>query len=960
MKSFALWLLICFTSLFSNTFTPDYELVRNKATTPILTPALSERKVAKVRLNNGLEAYLISDPGIDQSAAALAVEAGSWKDPQEYPGMAHFCEHMLFMGNKAYPEEFQYMHFMTEHGGKSNAFTAPDRTVYMFSVNNEAFEEALNLFSNFFIEPLFLPSCINRELHAVDQEHAKNIENDDWRAYMILKETGNPNHPNVGFSTGSAKTLSGIPQEALKKWYQENYSANRMHLVILSSLPIDNLITLTAGKFSNVPNHNLSKPIYPSELLSDKQRGHTIYVQPVKDLKTLNLIWQVPQELALDTDHKVLDLVSYALSNGAENSLIQQLKREKIAEGVRVAPVRISKDLLQFEISIDLTEAGVKQIDTAIERCFQAIARLKETGVPRYIFDEMRKMKVINYQYQSREEAFSFIMEAGNSIVDESLETYPEKTLIPLTYSPSFITEFLETLIPESCMFLVTADPKLTQVAPDRKEKWMHAPYAIKPIPQTQLTAWANTKPHLKITLPPANPFIPQNLTLLPSSEVSATPAILAQDSGSKIYFAQDKKYLVPEMASIFSLKTLDLNGSAKSRSLFDLYLYALNEKLYSTLFFSRFAGLQFSSLQQDLDIVFSFSGYSDKLPLLMKTVYESLAHVNPSVDQFEIYKQSLLSEYDNASKELPVRQAGEILSSIVYNDAPTNVSKYKALKSLSYEEFTTFCSTLFKKSYTQGMIYGNLSLTSAASLWTELKSMLSSTPYLTQEQLKKSVLLLPEKQGPYMVFKNTERQGNGVILMLQEGPFSFERKAAQQILSKALHEAFFDTLRTKQQTSYIAKSWDTEVEKQLFQLFAVQSITHQPIDLLSRFDLFLEDFSHNIRDKISYERFDALRSMLIKTLEMPPENLQGMAMQFNTLSFRYDGDFKWIDKQIEGLKTLNYEGLIQCSREFFSRGNLKRIAVLMEGVLPPDNIFRYEPVSQEDVMGIGKYVSSR
>ena len=169
---------------------------------------------------NGLQVYLISDPGIDQSAASMSVEAGSWQDSEEYPGTAHFLEHMLFMGNAAYPDESEYMQYIQDNGGLVNAFTASDRTVYMFSINNDAYEGALDRFSHFFIDPLFNPSCIQRELQAVDQENSKNIENDNWREYMVFKETGNPKHPNRKFSTGNAKTLSGIPQEALKNWYQ--------------------------------------------------------------------------------------------------------------------------------------------------------------------------------------------------------------------------------------------------------------------------------------------------------------------------------------------------------------------------------------------------------------------------------------------------------------------------------------------------------------------------------------------------------------------------------------------------------------------------------------------------------------------------------------------------------------------------------------------------------------------
>ncbi len=91
--------LICFISLQANQ-TPTYALVQDAAELEILSPTLAERQTAKLRLSNGLEAFLISDPGAQQSAAGIAVQAGSWNDPVEYPGMAHFLEHMLFLGTK--------------------------------------------------------------------------------------------------------------------------------------------------------------------------------------------------------------------------------------------------------------------------------------------------------------------------------------------------------------------------------------------------------------------------------------------------------------------------------------------------------------------------------------------------------------------------------------------------------------------------------------------------------------------------------------------------------------------------------------------------------------------------------------------------------------------------------------------------------------------------------------------
>lgn len=958
MKKFivALILLSNITLAGAEGYTP----IEDQNNLKILTPALAERKTAKIRLNNGLEAYLVSDPGATQSAAALAVEAGSWQDPKEYPGMAHFLEHMLFMGTKAYPSEAEYMQYMTDHGGERNAYTAPDHTNYIFSVNHDGFKGALDRFSHFFIDPLFLKTCIDRELFAVDQEHAKNIENDNWRNYMILKETGNPDHPNSGFSTGNAETLSGIPQEALKKWYREHYSAHRMHLVAISNLPIEELVQLTVERFSAVPSHSLPPASYPNEVFSSKQKGHFIYIQPVKDLKSLSLIWQLPTEIALDNETGSASLISYALGNGAENSLYEELKREKLAEGLMAGKDRWSKTCNIFEINISLTEAGVKQLNTVISRVYQALNRLKETGIPKYIFDEKKQMAVIDYEYQSRVNPYEFVQHQSAALLSEKLETFPQKLNVPSKFDPALAQLLLQTLTPDSCIYIVLADPKLTSVIPDTQEKWMNASYAIREIPQNQLTAWTSLQPHPLIDLPSANPYLPQSLALIPTPETKpASPLLIADENSGKIYYQQDAQYLVPETAALFALKSPLLDGTAKSKALFDVYIKTLSEKLSSELSFASQAGIGVQFYQGEFDFNISVTGLSEKAPLFLDKIFHSLQDISPTAAEFEIYKQSLLSQYDNASKELPVRQGMQLLNSLIYNYAPSPQAKFYALSNISYEDFLGFLHEVFKTSYAEGLIFGNLTAADAQKIWSSYKTALSAAPFPISEHYKKGVLLPSKKEGPYMISQQTERQGNSVALMLYEGAFSMEKRAIQQILSSALKDDFFDTLRTKQQTGYIVSSWDIEAERNLLQTFVAQSITHHPSELLARFELFLEDFSLHTDEKISSTRFETLKASLVEELSMPPDNLPGKAHQLDMLAFEYEGDFNWIQKRIEAVKNLTYDQFLKTASSMLSRKNKKRIAVLMEGVLPEKNQFRYEQIAQEDLPNIGEYVNA-
>jgi insulysin len=287
-------------------------------------------------------------------------------------------------------------------------------------------------------------------------------------------------------------------------------------------------------------------------------------------------------------------------------------------------------------------------------------------------------------------------------------------------------------------------------------------------------------------------------------------------------------------------------------------------------------------------------------------------------------------------------------------------MDKLHALQHISYEDFILFSDQLLKKTYVEGVLYGNLEKNEAEGLWTSVKKTLKSEDYPPNQQHNRSVLHLKEGEGPYMILQSTPMLGNAVVLMLEEGPYSFEKRASQQVLGKVLKDAFFDTLRTKQQTAYIAKAWDVEEEKQLLQFFAVQSSTHQPSELIARFELFLEDFVKQFTTKLEVERFENVRKMAIKTLQIPPENLERMAGRLFLLGFNCGGDFNFIEKRIEALEKLTYEQLRHDAIDFLSRSNSKRIAVLVEGLTPKEKEFRYQMLTKEALLEHGSYLTKK
>lgn len=88
--------------------------------------------------------FNLSDPKADKAAAALSVGVGYYCDPADVPGLAHFCEHMLFMGTEKFPDEDGYNKYLTENGGSSNAFTSEGETNYYLDVAPGALMGALD------------------------------------------------------------------------------------------------------------------------------------------------------------------------------------------------------------------------------------------------------------------------------------------------------------------------------------------------------------------------------------------------------------------------------------------------------------------------------------------------------------------------------------------------------------------------------------------------------------------------------------------------------------------------------------------------------------------------------------------------------------------------------------------------------------------------------------------------
>ena len=136
-------------------------------------------------------------------------------------------------------------------------------------------------FADRFVNPLFPEQYVNKEINAVHSEHQKNIMNDYWRIFRISTFLARDNHPAKKFQTGNLETLGDVSREEVISFFEDYYSSNQMALSILSTQSLDVMEKWVREHFSMLPNRNLKKSIYPSDVYEKKETFRLVSIDPV-------------------------------------------------------------------------------------------------------------------------------------------------------------------------------------------------------------------------------------------------------------------------------------------------------------------------------------------------------------------------------------------------------------------------------------------------------------------------------------------------------------------------------------------------------------------------------------------------------------------------------------------------------------------------------------------------------
>jgi secreted Zn-dependent insulinase-like peptidase len=413
-------------------------------------------------------------------------------------------------GTEKHPDENEWSEWVSENGGHSNAFTSLFQTNYHCETKADVLEPLLDRFSGFFTCPLFKEESVERELLAVDAEHSKNTQNDSWRLYQLDKSTSHPDHPYSSFGTGDTRTLRDMPREKglntreeVVKLHKQHYSAGRMSLAIVGKQPVDVIEGWVRKYFSSLTNNGSVMPVVERHPYHG-QEPVIQYAVPVKDTRSVTVIWQMPPDEHLYKS-KPSNYLSHLIGHEGPGSVLSYLKARGWALGLS-AGGDSHPGYASFEVGIDLTEEGLKHVHDVVASLYAYIGMLRAEGVKQNPFDEEAKQAASSVRFMSKSKPIWTVTDIAQGLLLWPIEDSVVGHRLFREFKKEEIEERLRLFEPQNSRVRIVSKALADKCT--ESERWYGTKYAQEKMSDALIQQWkaaSSAYERLVKTVGPAN-----------------------------------------------------------------------------------------------------------------------------------------------------------------------------------------------------------------------------------------------------------------------------------------------------------------------------------------------------------------------------------------------------------------------------------------------------------------------
>ncbi|TSC82745.1 MAG: Uncharacterized protein G01um101420_103 [Parcubacteria group bacterium Gr01-1014_20] len=336
----------------------------------------------KLTLKNGLRVILVPQASTLAATVLILVEAGSEYETKNINGLSHFLEHLMFKGTKNRPKRGMIANELDSLGAEYNAFTGGQYTGYYAKVQKEKIAKALDLVSDLYLNPIFIPEEIEKERGVIIEEINMYEDTPMRRVHELFSGLLYGDQPAGWDIAGRKEVIRELKRDQFETYRTKHYVASKTVVVVAGAFQEKNVL----GQIKETFGH-LKKLPAPKKLKTTEKQSKPELSIKFKESDQSHLVLGVRAFDVFDKRRHALQVLGNVLGGGMSSRLFRKVRDDLGAAYYVKADSDLTLDHGYMSVA-----AGVDhlKIEIVIKAVLEEMKRLTTELVPEV---ELQKSK---------------------------------------------------------------------------------------------------------------------------------------------------------------------------------------------------------------------------------------------------------------------------------------------------------------------------------------------------------------------------------------------------------------------------------------------------------------------------------------------------------------------------------------------------------------------------------------